>query len=66
MQWLIDNWFLVLIAAVFIGMHLSGRGCCGRGKHGEHSKEEGDEHKGNSGNDVTEEKAEKKGHGCCG
>jgi hypothetical protein len=66
MEWLIDNWFLVLITAVFIGMRLSGRGCCGHGKHEKHTEEGCDEHKGHSDIDLIEEKAEKKSHGCCG
>jgi hypothetical protein len=45
MQWLIDNWFLIIIADIFVGMHLSGRTCCGHGNHGEHSKEDGDKYK---------------------
>jgi len=66
MEWLIENWFVVLIAAVFIGMHLSGRGCCGHGKHENHSKEESDENKGHTYKDSAGEKIEKKSHGCCG
>jgi hypothetical protein len=66
MQWLIDNWFLVLIAAVFIGMRLSGRGCCGSGKHEKHAQDVCDEHKGHPNKDSIEENAEKKSHGCCG
>ena len=29
MQWLIANWFWVLIGDVFVGMHLLGHGCHG-------------------------------------
>lgn len=29
MEWLAENWLWVVIGVVFIGMHLSGRGCCG-------------------------------------
>jgi hypothetical protein len=66
MEWIGDNWFLLFFAAVFIGMHFAGYGCCGHGKHGRHSKEECDENKGRSDNASTEEKTEKKSRGCCG
>jgi hypothetical protein len=29
MEWLANNWFLVVVLLVFLAMHLSGRGCCG-------------------------------------
>lgn len=32
MQWIIQNWFWILIGVVFIGMHLFGHG--GHGGHG--------------------------------
>ena len=32
MQWLLDNWIIVLLVAGFIGMHLFGHG--GHGGHG--------------------------------
>ncbi|MFC5301814.1 DUF2933 domain-containing protein [Azospira restricta] len=37
MEWLSQNWFFVLILAVFVGMHLFGHGGCGGG-HGRHGK----------------------------
>ena len=65
MQWVIDNWFLLLILVVFIGMHLYGRGCCGYGKHEKHSNEEGGELKGHSEQDSSGEKTHKSGQSCC-
>jgi hypothetical protein len=42
MEWVMENWIFILFAVIFIGMHLSGHGCCGgHGKHGrdgEHDK----------------------------
>lgn len=29
MQWLLDNWIVVLFGGGMIAMHLFGRGCCG-------------------------------------
>ena len=35
MEWVIENWIFILFFVIFIGMHLSGHGCCGGyGKHG--------------------------------
>jgi hypothetical protein len=36
MEWLLENWFFVLILVIFVGMHLFGHGCGGR--HGGHGK----------------------------
>jgi hypothetical protein len=66
MEWTLENWFFLLIAGVFIGMHLLGFGCCGRKKHGNHSQEECDEHKLHSDELAKEEKQIKKSHSCCG
>ncbi len=38
MEWLSQNWFFVLILAVFVGMHLFGHGGCGG--HGGHGKDD--------------------------
>ncbi len=66
MEWIRDNWFFVLFAAFFIGMHFLGYGC-GHGRHSKHrAKEECDEHKEQSDGSPTGAKVEKKGHGCCG
>jgi hypothetical protein len=54
MEWIVNNWMLLLIAALCIGMFFFGKGCCA------HGKDECDEHKPND-----EAKDEKKGHGCC-
>ncbi len=44
MAWLSQNWFWLLIAAVFIGMHFFGHGCHGgHGGHGDHGAEKSDE-----------------------
>jgi len=40
MQWLVTNWFWVLVAIAFIAMHLVGHG--GHGAHGGH-RTDGDE-----------------------
>jgi hypothetical protein len=32
MQWLLDNWIVVLFGGGMIAMHLFGRGCCAGGK----------------------------------
>lgn len=45
MEWITENWVFLLIAGVFIGMHILGFGCCGHRKHGRPSKEKCDEHK---------------------
>lgn len=61
MEWIQENWFFVLFAALFIGMHLFGFGCGGHGKHGGHGGEEGhDEHK-----HSDKESSEKKGGAAC-
>ena len=66
MEWISENWFFLLIAGVFIGMHLLGYGCCGRKKHSNHSKEECKEHQPDSKEVATEDKTAKKSHSCCG
>lgn len=62
MEWIINNWILLLIAVMCISMHFFGGG---HGKHGKHGKKECDEYKPQSGEPDNEGKAEKKGHGCC-
>lgn len=64
MEWIANNWFFLLIIAVFAGMHLFGYGCCGHGKH--KKKEECDEHGENASRDTAAEKPKKAGRGCCG
>ncbi len=66
MEWISGNWIFLLIAGVFVGMHLLGFGCCGRKKHGNHSQGESDEHKPDSDELATEKKQIKKSHSCCG
>ena len=45
MEWIINNWILLLIAALCIGMYFFGYGCNAHGRHGKHGKDECDEHK---------------------
>lgn len=61
-EWVRENWFFILILAIFIGMHLFGGGCGpGHGGHGRRDeKDEG--HRGHNG-DASREK--KGGNGCC-
>lgn len=42
MEWLLDNWFWVLIGVLFVAMHLSGH--CGSGRHGSTDKSSGHRH----------------------
>ncbi len=47
MEWVIENWFFILLAIMFITMHIFGHGCYGRHKgHEEHSDEGSSEKKG--------------------
>ncbi len=41
MEWVTENWLFILFAIIFVGMHLTGHGCCGR--HDKQSKEGGDD-----------------------
>ena len=41
MDWLLQNWFWVLIAIIFVGVHLVGHG--GHGGHGGHRHGKADE-----------------------
>lgn len=63
MEWVRENWFFIIFAILFIGIHLFGFGCHGKhGGHGGHGADEGGgEHKGHAG----EESSEKKGGGSC-
>ncbi len=63
MEWMISNWILLLIAALCIGMHFFGRGCC---SHGKHSDKESDQHEGQTASCCSDESKTKKGGGCCG
>ena len=66
MEWILENWFFLLIAGVFIGMHFLGFGCCRHRKHDNHSQEECDEHKPHSDELAKKESPAKKRHSCCG
>lgn len=33
MEWLLQNWFFVLILVAFVGMHFFGHGCGGGHRH---------------------------------
>lgn len=63
MEWVQENWFFILFAALFIGMHFFGFGCGGHGhgKHGGHGGDEG--HEGH--NHTDKESSEKKGGSSC-
>ncbi len=62
MDWVIENWFFILFAVLFISMHLFGFGCGGHGGHGKHGRdEESDEYKGHSDEGLSD----KKGGGAC-
>jgi hypothetical protein len=43
MAWLLQNWFWVLIAIIFVGVHLVGHGGHGGHGHGGHANEKVDE-----------------------
>lgn len=58
MEWVTENWLFILFAVIFIGMHLTGHGCCG--SHGKHGDEGDGEHK--HSDDRT---SEKKGDSSC-
>lgn len=32
-EFLQNNWFWIVVVLLFIGMHASGMGCCGQGRH---------------------------------
>ena len=65
MEWISNNWFFLLFAAIFIGMHFFGYGCGAHGKHGKHSGQESDHHKGNADAASSDGSPEKKSHGSC-
>ena len=65
MEWITNNWILLLIVALFLGMHFFGYGCCARGKHGKNSEKESDQHKGDTDSCSSDESSTKKGGGCC-
>lgn len=45
MEWVAENWFFILIVVLFIGMHLTGHGCCGgHAKDGKDDKKGTDKH----------------------
>ena len=64
MEWITNNWILLLIVALCIGMYFFGHGCCSHGKHGEDSKEGSDLQKGNANACSSDGSTTKKG-GCC-
>jgi hypothetical protein len=55
MEWIMENWIFILFAAIFIGMHLSGRGCCGG--HGKHGGDKGNDEHRHSDKGSSEKKA---------
>lgn len=61
MEWIMENWFFILFALLFIGMHMFGFGCGGHSKHSKHGGDEGhNEHK-----HSDEGSSEKKGGDSC-
>ena len=62
MDWIRENWVFLLFFIFFLGMHLSGHGCGGHGRHGGHGHGDEEEQKGDS---SSEKKEQKGGHGCC-
>jgi hypothetical protein len=61
MEFIRENWFFILFAILFVGMHLFGFGCGGHGKHGKHGREDGHDEPGQSG----EGSSVKKGGSSC-
>jgi hypothetical protein len=44
MEFLLNNWFWIILAVFLVWMHASGVGCGGSGKHGRVKHEEGRDH----------------------
>ncbi len=65
MEWVSNNWFFLLFAAIFIGMHVFGFGCGAHGKHGKHSEGENNEQKGHAHAGSSDGSQAKKSHGSC-
>ncbi len=42
MEFLLNNWFWILLIVAFIGMHSFGGGCCGSGHQSRKKKEPGE------------------------
>ncbi len=61
MEWIINNWFLVLFLAVCIGMHFFG----GHGTHGKNRDDETGEHKEHAYAGSSDGSPAKKGHSSC-
>ncbi|GBE41629.1 hypothetical protein BMS3Bbin09_01535 [bacterium BMS3Bbin09] len=61
MEWIFNNWILLLVAALCVGMYFWG----GHGKHVEHSEEGPDHHKGHTDSCSSDDSTTKKGGGCC-
>lgn len=40
-EFLQNNWFWIVLAVLFIGMHSFGGGCCGVGRHAKGKKDGG-------------------------
>ena len=64
MEWIANNWFLLLIIGAFAGMRYFGLGCCGQSK--QKNNDEHDNHAEHSAEGKNGEKPKKAGHGCCG
>ncbi len=44
MEFLQNNWFWIVVVAFFVWMNVSGRGCCGPGRHERGKRDEGESH----------------------
>jgi len=44
MEWIAENWFLILIIILFVGMHMFGHGHGGHGGHGKQGGGHGQNH----------------------
>ena len=66
MEWISNNWFFLLFAAIFIGMHVFGFGCGAHGKHGKHAAdEESDKHIGEVKAGSSDGSTAQKSHSSC-
>jgi hypothetical protein len=43
MEFLSSYGLWILLALIFVGMHIFGRGCCGGHAHGQHKEDGGDD-----------------------
>jgi len=65
MEWITNNWLFLLIAAIFIGMHVFGFGCGAHGKHGKLTGQESDHHKGHTDTGTSDGSQAKESQSSC-